>query len=113
MMDDDRSKWDEAWRKAEVRTVTALADVHIEPGLEVGEILSATISTVPDEFRSKIYIQSSDCALCGRSTSEEDFLLASLNPVFEKINGLAFGVRAHHQCFESLPVSDEPAPIPW
>jgi len=113
MIDDDRSTWDEAWKKAEVRTVTALRDVHIKIDLYVGEILSATISTVPDEYRTKIYITSSDCALCGRSTSEDDFLLASLNPVFEKIKGLAFGVRAHHQCFAYLPLSDEHPPIPW
>ncbi|MBP6211981.1 MAG: hypothetical protein KA447_02990 [Pyrinomonadaceae bacterium] len=113
MIDDDRSKWDEAWKKAEVRTVTAPQDVHIKTGLDVGEILSATISTVPEEYRSNVYIQSDDCALCGLSTSDEDFLLANLNPVFDKIGGLGFGVRAHHQCFESLPLSDEHPPIPW
>lgn len=113
MVDDDRLKWDEAWKKAEVRTVTARQDVHLKSGLDVGELVSATISTVPEEYRSNVYIQSNDCVMCGQSTSDDDSLVANLNPVFERITGLGFGVRAHQRCFESLPLSDEHPPIPW
>src|SRR5688500_18560985 len=109
----DRTEWDEAWQNAELRTVLAPGDLVIKTGLDTGRILSANISVVPHEYCSRMYVESGECPLCKRITQDDDTVVASLHPTFEKLSGVSFGVHVHRACLELLPISDEPKPIPW
>ena len=112
MTETDRGQWDEAWGKAEMRTVLAPGDLEIKTGLDIGPVLSANISVAPAEYRSHMYIGSDACPLCKRLTGEEDSVVAALHPTFERLEHVSFGVRVHPECMDSLPLSSDTKPIP-
>lgn len=81
--------------------------------LELGEVLSVTVSTVPGKYLDRFYVSTKICPVCGREAKREsNRICVSAHPVYSKIPNLSFMAFAHNNCFEICPLADAPPPIP-
>jgi len=114
----DREEWDRVWAAMEVRKLEP-SDLHVEmihtlialP--ELGEVLSVTISEVPQQYVEGSYFSTESCVLCSSPTLHKDRRPVSVNPAFDRIKGISAFAWVHPECFEKLERSSDPPPIPW
>lgn len=113
---DDRTEWDRAWSSMPHRRIldTTKVDFVEMSGLEVGEVVTVTISEAPKEYFEKLYISIPVCPICGRSADDDSERVGvNVSPVYTKLSNLGFGALAHQKCLSECPLIDEPTPVPW
>lgn len=112
----DEKEWQAAWRQMEVRDFPDAvgADFKRWFGYDYGRPLSATISSVPTEYRERLYFPTDICPVCRNLTvGEAGVRAANLGIDFERVQHLGCSIWIHEQCFQQLPMSAKPPPIPW
>ena len=111
----DEGEWEREWASMEVRSVPDLQRARALDifKIDLGPLLSATISRVPTQFVDRLYFSDDDCAICSESTLGMDRSAACLSVRFQRIENLAAGIWVHKTCFERLPPTDVRPPIPW
>lgn len=111
----DRAEWERAWASMPHRRPLTPSMIHVPAacGAGCGELASATISEDPPQFSAKMWRQSDLCPVCGMTTVGSQRLPGTLHPTFSNGYDFLLGVWVHRACFESCPLVDEPAPIPW
>lgn len=116
MKDQDRDEWERAWRSMEHRRVPDPSTLGFEKlvNSDFGIVESAAITEAPSHFVDFLYFSKEECALCSRFIEgHTQKIPASLSLDFERIKNLGICVWVHRRCFEALPVSYDPASIPW
>ncbi len=108
------AEWKRLWQSMPHRKVEDIAniDTHRYLGYDFGKLISATISLAPEQFIEGLYFPAYECPICLLATTPNDSIAASLNPIFEQIQGSGVFVRVHSECFETQTLSDEPTPFP-
>jgi len=112
----DRNEWDAAFGEMEVRDFSAApeADLNLWFGTEFGDTRSATISRIPSQYRERLFFQCDICPAYRSSMSRDDSIrAANLSVDFERVQHLACGIWIREKCFQQLPMSTNPSPIPW
>ena len=112
----DRAEWDRLWSSMETREVERATELDLETlfQMDFGPPLSAVASKVPEQYIEKMYYPTRFCPLCTQPASNfESIYAASLSIEFERIKNLGVSVWIHRECFDSLPLSDKPSPVPW
>lgn len=102
------AEWQSNWQSMEHRRIVDLTNVNKGAlfGYDLGPIVSATISLVPEQYVSGVYFQNEICPLCLSSTISSKRSPANLQPRFENLEGLAACVWVHNDCFEDLPLEN-------
>ena len=114
--DADRTEWNRIWSARECREIenTDKIDPAKFFNLDLGPPLSALVSKIPDQYIKDLFFPTDICPICGEIAEDPATRYAvSLHPEFERIKALGASVWVHKTCFEVLPVSDKPTPIPW
>ena len=110
----DRAEWDRDWAAVQHRDIPDTTNINVQRLLgrsDFGDLKSASINTVPEQYLERLYFPSEECPLCGQVALVTHRMPASLNLLFS----FPIGVHlwTHNSCFESLPLSSKPPPIPW
>ncbi|MEP6847273.1 MAG: hypothetical protein ABI999_00330 [Acidobacteriota bacterium] len=83
-------------------------------GLDLGDVVTATIAMAPTEHFHKMYVSTPICPICGESTDDDsDRVAVGFYPKFTQLFGLGFGGWAHRKCLNMCPLIDDPTPVPW
>lgn len=110
----DRVEWDRAWSSRPHRRLDTPLRIDVTSGLQLGRVVSVTISEDPPEFSDRVLRPFDECPVCGQTTVGKSRRASSVHPVFENgISNISIGAWVHIDCFESCPDTGEPAPIPW
>ena len=107
--------WNRAWGSVVLRRVATLPawDLGVDQPFPRGPLLSLTISADPPQFSEQVWRKRTTCPLCGRDTSGEPRVAATLHPKFSDGHSFAFGVWAHEKCLQACEPTDERPLIPW
>ena len=99
------------WQSMPHRDVVDLANLNkLKEELiasDLGPIIAATISLVPEKYIHSIYFSDEFCPLCLESTVMSDRLASSLHAKFESIENISSCAWVHRLCFESLPLRED------
>ena len=112
----DRTEWDHVWSSMEVRNVERASELDVRAlyQYDFGRPLSAVVSKMPEQYIGSMYFPTQDCPLCTKPASDSESIYAAhLSIEFVRIKGLGVSVWVHRECFDRLPASDEPTPVPW
>jgi hypothetical protein len=111
--DDDREAWDRLFQGRTERRLAPPYKLGVRLDPEFGNLISVTISQMPDETTRKLWFETELCPICGGSTAGAARIAASLTLRFD--SGMEYGqcVWAHPACFESCPDTGVEARIPW
>ena len=89
MEDIDESEWNEAWSSmAHRRMLTWASDLKDWFGYDFGELVTVTISPVPERFIGLLHIKDEICPVCGFQTEETNRIVVGISPTFTNITGL-------------------------
>ncbi len=114
--DQDRTEWDRVWSSMELRKVEDATKVDVQALFrhDFGPSISVLVSKIPEQYIAKMYFPTKDCPLCSNPANDpETTFAASLTLEFERIKRLGVSVWVHRECFDKLPISDKPTPVPW
>ena len=114
--DQHRTEWDRVWSEMEARNVKKV--FNLDAGAffqyDFGRPLSAIVSKIPIQYIERMYFPTQTCPLCMKPANDlQDRYAANLSIEFERINGLGVSVWVHSKCYDELPLSDKPSPVPW
>ncbi len=110
----DPTEWNRDWAAMQHRDIPDKTNINLKillGGPDFGELKSASIATVPEQYLERLYFPSEECPLCGQVAQESSRMPASLNFLFSYPIGVNIWIRK--DCFASLPLSSKPPPIPW
>jgi hypothetical protein len=112
---EEEEAWKRAWGSVVLRRVATPPAWDLAAGQPFprGPLVSLTISADPPEFSDRVWRKETTCPLCGRDTTNEPRVAASLHPKFSDDYSIALGVWAHDRCLEECEPTDERPRIPW
>jgi hypothetical protein len=114
--DDDRTEWDRIWSSMEARRIDRMSEAYVRTMYkhDFGPPISAVVARVPDRYIEKMYFAVQNCPVCTAPAIDPATIYAvNLSIEFERVKGIGAAVWAHRDCFDSLPLSKEPTPVPW
>jgi hypothetical protein len=112
---EDRAEWDRAWRERPLRRLVNLPQINVAPTADHtwGKVVRVEVAADPPQFVDSGLRNSGICPVCGRGTSSDCRIAATLYPYFE--GGFSYGLPCwlHGPCFASCEEVAGPAPLPW
>jgi hypothetical protein len=113
--DEDRTEWDRVWRERPLRQLVNPVQIGLAPTADLGwgEVVRVEIAADPPQFADPGWRSSETCPVCGKATSTDHRIAATIYPYFE--SGFSYGLPCwvHAACLAACEEVAGPAPVPW
>lgn len=110
----DRVEWERDWAAVQHRDLPDTTNIDLKTlwgRSDLGDLKSASITTVPEKYLNRLYFPSEQCPLCGKVALESNRMPANMTLLVSVPIGVS--VWIHEDCFAPLPLSSKPPAIPW